>query len=249
MVIPLGARLSVKIDLSKYALFANQKVEYSDLLEDQGYCNLNHLLKTEKKKYLLREFKLSGPNRKLEFHIQQKAYKKGIAAKPCVLDEKNGLMICEFVEGVHKQKLGRKELKKVATLLQHLHKISVRTKPINLKKSFTSKSIEVKKAFQRLAKYKVDHVVCHNDLNPKNILFSHMIKLIDWEYATINDRYFDLVSICVEFELNRREEDTFLEAYFGKRTKVDKEKLDAYKVIYQALCAQWFDNVERESQC
>jgi thiamine kinase-like enzyme len=74
-----------------------------------------------------------------------------------------------------------------------------------------------------------------------------MIKLIDWEYATINDRYFDLASICVEFELNRREENTFVEAYFRKRTKVDREKLDAYKLIYKALCLQWFDNVERES--
>ena len=247
MAISLGVRLSVNIDLSKYALFADQKVEYGNLLEDQGYCNLNHLLHTENKKYLLREFKLSGPNRKLEFKIQQKAYKKGIAGKPCILDEKNGLMICEFVEGTHKQKLNQRELKKIATLLQRLHQISVRTKPINLKKSFTSKSIEVRKAFKKLAKVKMDHVVCHNDLNPKNILFSHMIKLIDWEYATINDRYFDLASICVEFELNRREENTFVEAYFRKRTKVDREKLDAYKVIFKALCLQWFDNVERES--
>lgn len=237
----------MKIDLSKYALFADQKVEYGSLLDNQGYCNLNHLLKTEKKRYLLREFKLSGPDRKLEFKIQQKAYQKGIAAKPCVLDEKNGLMICEFVEGVHKQKLNQKELKKMATLLQRLHQISVRTKPINLKKSFTSQSIEVKKAFQRLAKYKMDHVVCHNDLNPQNILFSHMIKLIDWEYATINDRYFDLASLCVEFNFNKRDENTFLEAYFVKRTKMDKEKLDAYKVIYKALCIQWFDHLERES--
>jgi thiamine kinase-like enzyme len=246
MATSLGVRFSVKVDLSKYALFAGQKVEYSALLEDQGYCNVNHLLKTDKKRYLLREFKLSGPDRKLEFKIQQKAYKKGIAAKPCVLDEKKGLMICEFVEGVHKQKLNQKELKKIATLLQRLHQISVRTKPINLKKSFTSKSIAVKKAFKRLTKVKMDHVVCHNDLNPKNILFSHMIKLIDWEYATINDRYFDLASLCVEFEFNKREEKTFLQAYLGKRTKVDREKLDAYKVIYEALCTQWFDKLERE---
>jgi thiamine kinase-like enzyme len=246
MVTSLGVRLSVNIDLSKYALFANQKIEYGDLLDDQGFCNIHHLLHTEKKKYLLREFKLSGPDRKLEFKIQQKAYRKGIAAKPCILDEKNGLMICEFVEGVHKQKLDRKEIRKIAKLLQHLHQISVKTKPINLKHSFTSKTIEVKQAFKRLAKVKMDHVVCHNDLNPKNILFSHMIKLIDWEYATINDRYFDLASLCVEFDFNKREEKSFLQAYFGRSSKVDQEKLDAYKVIYKALCTQWFDRLESE---
>ena len=238
----------MKFDLSKYTLFADQKVEYGDLLEDQGYCNINHLLHTENRKYLLREFKLSGPNRKLEFKIQQKAYRKGIAAKPCVLDEKNGLMICEFVEGTHKQKLDRKEIKKIAKLLQHLHQISLRTKPINLKHSFSSRSIAVKQAFKTITKYKTDHVVCHNDLNPKNILFSHMIKLIDWEYASINDRYFDLASLCVEFEFNKREEKYFLQAYFVRSSKVDKEKLDAYKVIYKTLCTQWFEKNERESQ-
>jgi len=237
----------MKIDLSKYALFAEQEVEFGDLLDDQGYCNIHHLLHTENKKYLLREFKLSGPDRKLEFKIQHKAYRKGIAAKPCVLDEKNGLMICEFVEGVHKQKLDRREIRKIATLLQHLHQISIRTKPINLKHSFTSKPIEVKQAFKRIAKYKIDHVVCHNDLNPKNILFSHMIKLIDWEYATINDRYFDLASLCVEFAFNKREENYFFQAYFGRSSKVDREKLDAYKVIYQTLCHQWFEKNEKEN--
>lgn len=247
MAISLGVRLLVKFDLNKYALFEDQKVQYGDLLQDQGYCNINHLIHTENKKYLLREFKLSGPDRKLEFKIQQKAYRKGIAGKPCILDEKNGLMICEFVEGVHKQKLDRKEIRRVAKLLKHLHQISVRTKPINLKHAFISKPIEVKQAFKNLAKYKIDHVVCHNDLNPKNILFSHMIKLIDWEYATINDRYFDLASLCVEFEFNKREETFFLQAYFGIRSKADKEKLEGYKVIYQTLCTQWFDNNERES--
>jgi len=237
----------MKIDLSKYALFTDKKVEYGDLLDEQGYCNLNHLLHTEHKKYLLREFKLSGPDRKLEFKIQHKAYRKGIAGKPCVLDEKNGLMICEFVEGEHKHKLDRKEIRKIASLLQHLHQITIRTKPINLKHSFTSRSIEVKKAFKTISKFKLDHVVCHNDLNPKNILFSHMIKLIDWEYATINDRYFDLASLCVEFEFNKREEKSFLQAYFNEKVKVDKEKLDAYKVIYKTLCTQWFEKNEKDS--
>jgi thiamine kinase-like enzyme len=243
-----GVRFSVKIDLSKYALFAEQKVQYGNLLEDQGHCNVNHLLHTPDQKYLLREFKLAGPDRKLEFKIQQKAYRKGIAGKPCVLDENNGIMICEFVEGVHKHKLDRNEIRRIAKLLQKLHHITIRTKPINLKHAFTSKPIEVKQAFKSIAGYKLDHVICHNDLNPKNILFSHRIKLIDWEYATINDRYFDLASLCVEFDFNRREENYLFQAYFGRSSKVDKMKLDAYKVIYEVLCTQWFEENERENQ-
>lgn len=237
----------MKFDLEQYNIFIDQEVEHCSLLENQGYCNVNYLLKTDKKKYLLREFKLAGPNRKLEFKVQQKAWQKGIAAKPCLLDEKNGLMICEFAEGSHKQKLSQKELKKLASVLQKLHCITIKTKPINLKKSFTSMSPEIKKAFLTLKKHETEHVLCHNDLNPKNILFSNIISLIDWEYAVINDCYFDLASVCIEFKLSKKEEKVFLEAYFAKATEAKRDKLDAYKVIYESLCQQWFKDLEKEA--
>ncbi|MBT8349543.1 MAG: phosphotransferase family protein [Sulfurovum sp.] len=233
--------------LTQYALFENDTLQSVTLLKTQGFCNENYLLKTSNNQYLLRKFKLEN-NRKREFKVQKLAYKRKIAAKPHLLDDENGLMICDFIEGDHKETLNTQDLKKLSILLQKLHKIQIRQTPIDLKKSLTSQSKEIQQAFQIIQRYKVENVLCHNDLNPKNILFSAKeIKLIDWEFATTNDRYFDLASICVEFELNKREENTFLEAYFGKRTKVYKEKLDAYKVIYKALCAQWFDNVERES--
>jgi thiamine kinase-like enzyme len=39
-------------------------------------------------------------------------------------------------------------------------------------------------------------VLCHHDLHPSNILINdHSIKFLDWEYAAINDRYFDLASL------------------------------------------------------
>ena len=247
MAISLGVRLSVKFDLSQYKLFTEQKVKYGELLEEQGYCNLNHLLYTSDKKYLLREFKLSGPDRKLEFKIQQKAYQKGIAGRPCVLDEKSGVMICEFIEGAHKEKLSRKEIRQIARVLQKLHQIAVRTKPLSLVNSFTSKPIEVKQALKKLRNHQKDYVLCHNDLNPKNILFSDTIKLIDWEYAVANERYFDLASLCVEFDFDQREQNYLMQAYFGNSSKADSEKLDAYKVIYMTLCIQWFEKNEKAS--
>jgi len=228
-------------NLAHYVLFENDSIQSVTLLKTQGFCNENYLLQTTHKKYLLRKFKLEN-NRKREFKVQRLAQKKNIAAKPLLLDEENGLMICEFVEGSHKEKLNKQDLTQLSILLKKLHKIKIRENPIDLKASFTSKSKEITNAFQTIQKYKIENVLCHHDLNPKNILFSHKtMKFIDWEFATVNDRYFDLACICVEFKLSKKEEAYFLERYFGKREKVKQDKLNAYKSIYKTLCLQWFD--------
>jgi len=232
-------------DLARYALFQNDSIQSVTLLKTQGFCNENYLIQTITKKYLLRKFKLEN-NRKREFKVQQLAYKKNIAAKPWLLDEENGLMICDFIEGDHKEKLNKQDLAQLSNLLQKLHKIKIRQTPIDLKKSFTSHSKDLRKAFQTIQRYKVENVLCHNDLNLKNILFSgKKIKFIDWEFATVNDRYFDLACVCVECDLNKKDETYFLERYFGRRMKANQDKFKAYKHIYKALCLQWFEALEK----
>ena len=57
-------------------------------------------------------------------------------------------MICDFIEGDHKEKLNKQDLTQLSTLLQKLHKIQTRQTPIDLKKSFTSQSKELQKAFR-----------------------------------------------------------------------------------------------------
>ena len=54
---------------------------------------------------------------------------------------------------------------------------------------------------------KKDFVLTHHDLNPKNIIFNkNNIKIIDWEYSGVNNKFFDLASICVEFNLNKKKD-------------------------------------------
>ena len=95
--------------LKQYRIFENKEIETFELLENQGYCNENYLLKAEDQKYLIRKFILEN-NRKLEFKVQKLAYEKNIAAKPILLDEENGLMICEFLEGSHKTVLDKHKI-------------------------------------------------------------------------------------------------------------------------------------------
>jgi len=198
--------------LRSYELFKNEEFIALTKLPNQGFNNTNYTLKTSKQTYLIRNFQPDLLiNRKLEFQICLEAYKIGIGAKPYLLDEKNSLMICNFLEGVHKFKLTNTDIIKIALLLKKLH--------------------EIKKG--RL-------VLCHHDLNPKNCIFSKDLKLIDWEYAGFDDRYFDLASVVVEFNLNKKEEKLFLTRYFKNSFQIDKIKMSLFKIKYLNICIDWF---------
>jgi len=66
-------------------------------------------------------------------------------------------------------------------------------------------------------------VPAHNDLLPANFLRDgHHLQLIDWEYAGMGDRWFDLGNFAANNELDDAGERTLLEAYFGS-TPDDRE--------------------------
>ena len=230
--------------LKQYELFKDKTIEEFTLLENQGHCNLNYLLVCENKKYLIRKFKLSN-DRKSEFKIQKLVSKQNIGAIPLLLDEPNGLMISEFIEGKHKIKLSQTELKKLAYLIKKLHKIKVQKKPNYLKQNFKFKDKKALKTFIKLQVFKKEPALCHNDLHDKNILFGKNIKLIDWEYAGVNDKYFDLAPVVIEFKLNSMDEKKFLRSYFKRTSKVNRKKLALYKIIYKELWKLWFEKLEK----
>jgi thiamine kinase-like enzyme len=58
-------------------------------------------------------------------------------------------------------------------------------------------------------------VPCHNDLLAANFIRSPRgIRVVDWEYAGMNDRYFDLGNFAVNNELDESQEAELLAAYF-----------------------------------
>jgi len=217
------------IDLLKtHPFFADKQIESCMLLEYQGYCNENYLVVADGVKYIVRKLLRDDIDRAFEWRVQHLAYAQGITAEPLVFDEEDGFMVFAFLEGEHKSKLELNELGLLAQTLRKLHSISIDAKPIELQTDTS-----------RVACYPKEYVLCHNDLNPQNIFFSDELKFIDWEYAGVNDRYFDLACVCVEFGLDDEMVEVFLGAYF-EGEDFSLEKLEAYKIIYQTLCEEWF---------
>jgi thiamine kinase-like enzyme len=59
-------------------------------------------------------------------------------------------------------------------------------------------------------------VLCHDDLLPANFIDTpEGIRIVDWEYAGMGNRWFDLGNFAVNNELGRAEEEAFLTAYLG----------------------------------
>ena len=60
-------------------------------------------------------------------------------------------------------------------------------------------------------------VLCHDDLLAANFLrCADGIRIVDWEYAGMGDRYFDLGNFAVNNELDAGQEAALLDAYFGR---------------------------------
>jgi thiamine kinase-like enzyme len=59
-------------------------------------------------------------------------------------------------------------------------------------------------------------VLCHDDLLPANFIDTPAgIRIVDWEYAGMGNRWFDLGNFAVNNELGPAEEEAFLTAYWS----------------------------------
>ena len=231
------------IDLLKaHPFFADNQIESCTLLEHQGYCNENYLIVADGVKYIVRSFIKNETNREEEFSIQKQAYLAGIAPQPLVLNLKDGYMVMEYIGGLHEKKLDLFPLYILVDTVSVLHdNVFIEKDIVKAKDLVKRRDKEIIDALEIIEAFPEDFVVCHNDLNPMNILWKENKPiLLDFEYASVNDCYFDLAALSIEFKLEKKEESLMLHRYFGG--VFYRDKFEAYKVIYKALCEEWFNN-------
>jgi len=83
-------------------------------------------------------------------------------------------------------------------------------------------------------------VPCHNDLLNANFLDDgERLRIVDWEYAGMGDRFFDLANFSINHELDAAESQTFLHAYFGELRKEDVHALQLMRFMSDFREAMW----------
>jgi thiamine kinase-like enzyme len=83
-------------------------------------------------------------------------------------------------------------------------------------------------------------VPCHNDLLNANFLDDGArLCIVDWEYAGMGDRFFDLANFSINHELDAGQSETLLAAYFGETRPADAEALEVMCFMSDFREAMW----------
>ncbi|HET7443593.1 MAG TPA: choline kinase family protein [Solirubrobacterales bacterium] len=185
-----------------------------------------------------KDTELLGIDRHAEAEANRCAAGAGVAPEvAALLDDPPCLVTC-FVEGETMTSEALREpaaLAQVAAALRAVHgcePVSASFSSFRIVEDYEAKTTErggeVPAAFERsqvtAAKIEAalrwrphESVLCHNDLLAANFIASPGgLRIVDWEYSGMGDRYFDLGNFAVNNELGDEQEEAFLDAYFGE---------------------------------
>ncbi|MEO8745048.1 MAG: phosphotransferase [Candidatus Dormiibacterota bacterium] len=82
-------------------------------------------------------------------------------------------------------------------------------------------------------------VPCHNDLLNANFLDDGAIRIVDWEYAGMGDRFFDLANLSVNHDFEVEDDRRLLAAYFGVERAQDLAALRLMRFMSDFREAMW----------
>ena len=83
-------------------------------------------------------------------------------------------------------------------------------------------------------------VPCHNDLLPANLLFDQArVWLLDYEYAGMNDAFFDLANLSVNARLDEAADERLLRLYFGQVDSAALARLQLMKLMSELREGMW----------
>ncbi|MEM8548559.1 MAG: phosphotransferase, partial [Pseudomonadota bacterium] len=85
-----------------------------------------------------------------------------------------------------------------------------------------------------------EQVLCHRDPTPGNWLCGSTLQLIDWEYASLGDRWFDLAALIEGWDWSDAKARLTTQAYVDAAgTTRGIEQLPAARAAYRALVSLW----------
>jgi thiamine kinase-like enzyme len=183
---------------------------------------------------------LLGIDREAECIANKAAAELGMAPRVAALLDEPSALVTAFVSG---REMKAEELREPETIAEVAHDLrQLHDSDTELPSGFDSfrlveeyaetgrahgseppdgydEALEAAYAIEREVRGQPGHepVPAHNDLLPANFLRDgERMQLIDWEYAGMGDRWFDLGNFAVNNELDDDQEAQLLEAYFGE---------------------------------
>ncbi len=228
-----------------------------------GITNRNFKITVDGETFVLRiggkDTTLLGIDRRHEREASSVAAELGVGPEVVRFVEPEGYLVTRFVTGesVPPAELRRPEgLADFARTLRRVHDgppITARFDSFRVVENYCATSVAlgvaVPSAYEE-AKRVADRIertrdrpplcTCHNDLlNANLIATAEGLVIVDWEYAGMGDRFFDLGNFCANHELTADESRELLRAYFGEVRPDDEQALALMRFMSDFREAMW----------
>lgn len=228
-----------------------------------GITNHNFKVVVDGEAFVLRiggkDTELLGIDRQHEHEASLVAARAGVAPEVIRFVEPEGYLVTHFL-GAHPippEELRQPEnLEQAARLLRTFHdgeKISARFDSFRVVDAYRTEAarhgVEPPAAYAEARELAgtieatragVTACPCHNDLLNANFLDDgERLWLVDWEYAGMGDRFFDLANFAVNNELGPAEDGLLLRAYFGAEREEDRAALTLMRFMSDFREAMW----------
>jgi thiamine kinase-like enzyme len=205
-----------------------------------GITNRNYRLDTGRERYVLRlagdDTELLGIDRQREFACSTAAAALGVGAEVIAFLPEHGALVTRFVEGKVLEPEHTQQpdvMRRVVDALRRYHQGPPRAgsfSPFDTVRLYHARAAERRVPFpdemERAlsALWRIEEALpiddparpCHNDLLPSNFIDDgERVVIIDWDYAGMGDRFFDLGNLAVNHCFQEKHEIQLLELYFG----------------------------------
>ena len=244
------------------------KVSSSEIVDitvlKKGMTNRSFLFTCRNKKYIMR---IPGEgtdqliNRREEAQVYEVIKGRGICDDIAYINPENGYKITEFLEGSRVCDADNSDdLKACMKKLREFHGLNLVVDhefdifgQIDFYESLWGGAPSIYRDYKKtkehvleLKKYIDEHVerkcLTHIDAVPDNFLFTANgdIRLIDWEYAGMQDPHVDIAMFCIYSLYNKRQVDRLISIYFdGKCSKEVRIKIYCYIAACGLLWSNW----------
>lgn len=252
------------IDLIKYSLQCNDEDIKNITVLKKGMTNRSFLFNVDEKKFIMR---IPGEgtdeliNRGQEAAVYEAIWNKNICDDVIYMNPSNGYKITEYLENTRVcDPYNVEDIKRCMKRLKEFHQLELKVDHIfdifekidfyeSLWKEKTSIYRDYEKTKAKVVRLKdyieVQEKQCcltHIDAVPDNFLFMENgnIRLIDWEYAGMQDPHVDIAMFCIYSMYEKEEVDRLIDLYFEEECeKATRIKIYAYISCCGLLWSNW----------
>jgi len=227
-----------------------------------GITNHNFKVEVSGETFVLRmggnQTGLLGIDRQVEHEASLRAAEVGVGPEVAGFLEEEGWLVTRFIEGrpITLEEMRRPEsIRRVAAALRKFHDAEpipgrfdahavvevycreAEAHGVNIPSAYAA-AHEMSERIRR-TRGPQQSVPCHNDLLNANFLDDGAIRIVDWEYAGMGDRFFDLANLSVNHEFGAAEDGVLLDAYFDDASEERLASLAMMKFMSDFREAMW----------